>query len=296
MNLVYSTAWGKDYYYELAQLMVFSLIQTGFEGEIIILTDREYQFIGAKTCVLQHHPEKAMWKDRIREVVDFSKYQQVLFVDTDIFFVKNPLPLFELSGIRCAEQDFIQIENDILNKMLLKQSEIKKMVMDGTPSINAGTVLFPAYEAEKFLSGWHSTWKEHCFNRRGLPEYWGDSSAAMYDQSALQLYLLNRTYSTIPREMALFPAFHDKQITSETVFIHFCGPKQTTETKLQLKKMMELCLEGKTHEAVKTWGRWRARLLATNPQTPLLEEVVTGLSLIASRLESLERKLQGELI
>lgn len=294
-NLVYSTAFGKPYYFELAQEMIFSLRRVGYSGEIIILTDRPYHFEGA--LGIEIDIGDGLWKAAILKAVNPEVYDRILFCDTDIVFTRNPRDIFNLTGTRVAMETFYVGQYPIHSQFL---SEAEKAI--GGPCLNSGTLVFDGAMASEILSTWEDAWKQAPAD--GLPDIWdGVEKKAkasgiyeLWDQAVLQKLVLSGQIETefIPKEMVCFPALQmfadlpDRPMTLDTVLIHFCGPMQTDSNKSILLEWMRsgydfdsrknLC-ERISIEAKRAFAdrQWKIKLLELEKKVEMLKSLIMGI-------------------
>jgi predicted SAM-dependent methyltransferase len=135
MNLIYSVAYGSDAWHQAA-IMVQSLRRAGqFTGEIIVYSDTKAELLGAEVVhnlepLTFYSPKLA--KAYFGKQIDASKYERIMFLDSDIVAIKPIQPLFELEGI-CAPWDGVSVEH---------------------PFFNSGTIVAPASEWNRLCRRW----------------------------------------------------------------------------------------------------------------------------------------------
>lgn len=230
MNLVYSNAFGAEYFFRLAQIMVDSLRATGYDGDCVILTDEPWAFVGAHCIVVDLTPEN-LWKGAITRAVNCADYGHILFVDSDITFLKDPSHLFSGSEIM-APVEPIDIKTSGLNAHYLTEAEV--IAHANSPSTNCGTLLMPGDKADQFWADFEDGWKRYQWS--GLPNYWPENKDAyrqMYDQSALQALMIRGilAVSPLPPVAVGFPAVKPMKDIEGFTMLHWCGAQQTKANK-----------------------------------------------------------------
>jgi hypothetical protein len=301
MNLVYSTSFGAAYFFDLAQVMVDSLRATGYAGECVILTDRPHEFRGAQCIVAELGPEN-LWKGGITKAVNCSDYGHILFVDSDITFLKDPSHLFVGMDIK-APPEPIDIKTSGLNALYLTEAEL--MTWASHPSTNCGTLLMPGNKADEFWSTFEAGWKNYHWS--GLPNYWPENKAfyrQMYDQSALQALIVRRQLDVFPLPQGAvgFPAVKPMKDAEGFTMLHWCGAQQTKTNK----EMVMGWMQGDVNESIKAAAdesaKWRAQAPQLAPLQSSIEALAAALTpfiaythTLEDRISKLEKKLENQI-
>ncbi len=256
MNLVYSSAFGAPYFFELAQVMIDSLRAAGYVGKCIILTDRPHLFVGAETVTMAMDNDN-LWKGGITKAVKCSNYGHILFVDSDITFLKDPSPLFTGSRIQ-APHEPIDIKTSGLNALYLTEQEIG--LWHSTASTNCGTLLMPGNKADQFWAEFEDGWKKYQWS--GLPNYWPENKewhSQMYDQSALQALIVRNIVQVFPMASGTigFPAVSPMKDAEGFTMLHWCGAQQTKANKEMVMGWMRGPVAESLKAAADESKKWR---------------------------------------
>lgn len=241
-TLAYTTAFGRPVYMDLARLSVASLRRHGFDGDVVILTDREGDVVEGATVVCL--PESAaMWKSRLPEAVpDLDGYDVVMYFDTDIVFVGSVHEMIELgrSRLHVAAEDYPLAANNFNSTFLAERTTPPEW---GGNMLNSGLIVMPGRVAAEFLRAWNDAWLK---NYDRIPRWWkGDTKAharkQLFDQPAMQLLVSTGVVDAgmIPLHLIHYPALQwywkfGKRIQPGCVAIHLNGPLCDDENKARL--------------------------------------------------------------
>lgn len=240
MKLLYSTAFGPEHYFLLANEMVKSARRQGFTGEIVILTDKPYQFDGAIAHVLEM-TERDLWRTSIWKAVDVESYEKILYVDTDFVFTGNPEKLMESDKVAITATGNLLCYAAITTAFLTNK-ERQEAKEKRTVGICSGTVAFPGKGAEAFLKAWEMRWRS--FDLSDAPFVMDNPvHPQLWDECALQTMCIRKEidWEFIPYEKVLYPAFiglDRRQFSPKVIGLHFVGPIQNESNKMQMLEWM----------------------------------------------------------
>ena len=231
MNLIYTVAYGNPEHFQLVWEWAKSIRAMGYTGELILLSDREYEIEGCKTIVCDFMDPSQFWKAAIRRVVRCEDYEKILFLDSDISHLQNPEKYFELYGI-CIPQEPTLVRKSGLNGAFLTPSEWD--LWSNERSYNAGTFLMPGALANEFLTTWEIEWKSVDWSKK--KDFWPDTKTykgQMYDQGILQAMIVRNQFPVMPIPMpdnfVGFPCLRPE--LGNTVAVHFCGLEHNKSNK-----------------------------------------------------------------
>lgn len=240
-TLIWTVAFGEPYHLELACEWAKSIREHGYTGDLIILSDRYFdsEYVIVRVCDFMESDK--FWKAAIRKVVNLSKYDKVLFMDSDIVCLQNPERFFEMDGISIPLEP-ITIRKSGLNPVFLTPAELQKY--GDEPAFNSGTIVMPGKDAEAFLTAWENEWAKTDW--KALKDYWPKTvfyKGQMYDQGVMQAMIIRGLFPIAPIAMPVdfvgFPCLTGAD-ASESVALHFCGLKHTGDNKrLLLDSMIE---------------------------------------------------------
>lgn len=203
-TMLYTVCFGKEVYFRLAEEMIISARLKGFKGEIFVISDRDWVFPGAAKNI------KTGWKlsrTEIRNHVDLSKYDKVLYSDSDIVFTKNPKHLMRFDTVAVATGT-TWLHTAPATNSFMTEEEKEKAKAENAYGINSGTVAFPGKIGHDFLALWEKTWDE--FDKTVLSDPWGGDipNWQNFDESALQVLLLRgMEHHKFPYNEVNFPIF-----------------------------------------------------------------------------------------
>lgn len=240
-TLVYTTAFGKEYYFLLAEELCRGLVSTGYAGDVIVLTDRPYDFTGAATVVMTHSP--VHYKAGLHRYVDVSRYDRILCCDGDIVFLRDPMPLFAHGGERMAvsyELDY-PLERAPHNCRYFSRAEKRDIAGNGHPLLNVGLTVFPSARAEEYCAAWEKAWTNLVPDRFQI-----------WEQAVMQklVTLHDMECELLPRRLFSFPLlkWDPRPLGTEVVALHPCGLSWTESNKGKVLGMMRALNAAKTHE------------------------------------------------
>ena len=234
---MYTVAFGAEYHFELVAEWARGIRAAGFTGDVIVLSDREFDIPTARTIVCGWMTPSQLWKAAIKTAIDCREYDKILFLDSDIPMLQNPNLFFELEGILIPLEP-ITIRKSGLNATFLKVDELEKYGEDY--SFNAGTMLMPGYLADKFLTEFESVWSQ--VEWRSKEDFWPQTKTykgQMYDQGILQAMICRKMFSVMPEIMPKsfigFPAWGDGM---GCIALHLCGLQHNSQNKKSILDYM----------------------------------------------------------
>lgn len=214
MNLIYTIAYpnalGDEAWHQTFK-MVESLRTFGkFDGDIIVFAPHAAEIPGAKvvcdiTPLSFYNPK--LGKPYFGMTHDFSRYEQVMFLDSDIVAINPVAPLFVGTGIRAP----IDYDPDgTIGLHCLPELPIKK----GDKGFNTGTIVAEAALWPIFCRQWWTKLLEVHSTRVDKEFRWVDQPVFNHLHWA---GFFHATY--LPLE-SVFLFHQDQKITNETVFVH----------------------------------------------------------------------------
>lgn len=231
--LVFTSAFGDVEYFECADQMILSLRAAGYDGRIVVLSDREYSFAGNVEAFVVKEPPNTPYKTLLHRYADLSHHGKILFMDSDIFFFKHPDPLFRACTDRLlVARENIRIGKNPHNIRGFTSEERKDPKLMDQHSINAGNLVFPSPEHYVACA---ETWREE----------WSRLGGA-WDQPPLQKLLATGklAFDYLPPDLFALPVllFERRPFTGKMIFAHLCGYPRTGCKGKVLEGMKRLAL------------------------------------------------------
>lgn len=235
-KLAYIVAFGKDFYYQTGQLTIDSLIKTGFDGDIVALVDRDYQFKNASvikmdTSKWSHKYDPHMARARLHHYVDVSKYDVVLYLDTDVICVSDTNEVFEETLKNNCFSVFTAPAR--LHKLwhygTMRDDDKRKFLNKSTPSVCSGIYALPSSTLERDYDMWLDIFNERI----------KETDLFVCDQNILcELIYVNKLPNRLlPEKWLYYPKYH-KDERGEEIFIHHCAQsKVKTKYKYLLDRL-----------------------------------------------------------
>lgn len=236
-TLVYLVVFGNYIYKEFADLTISSLIKTGYSGDIIVLSDTDYIFEGAKTIVFKEPSSNlydlCMYRAKILEFA--SGYDRYLYLDTDVIAVKPIDRLFR--ELEVSEDPLIFLTPIELNKRNFKwyggclHSE-EETIEERVKPFCAGIFSFNDSNYD-FLDNWKSFYNDRKQDKN-LP--------SVNDQSALNsmVYLGIDNIGIYDSNYIYYPKYQ-KEEGKDTILIHHCA-KKDVKSKMKYLKERIACI------------------------------------------------------
>ena len=243
-TLVYTTAFGMEHFFLLAEQMLVSLRTRGYQGDVVVLTDREYAFpslLNAKNLILPGNPQPRLVKAALPSLLDTSGYDKILFVDSDVVFLRHPEPLFKLADSRMAIAKYQKypLDRHSFNLKLFTSLERKNPRLRDAESINTGAMVFPGALFNNYMAVWGGKWR-NTVPQKPLNKFSGDYLEQ--DQPVMQTLLTHGflEYEYIPDTLQLMPMFHTEKepLHPDAVLIHLCGALRNAQKKQQVLEIM----------------------------------------------------------
>ena len=160
-TLVYFTSIGEKYA-ALTQIAVNTLITNGqYTGAIKVFCDDYFKSDNKQVEIIKINPSGSYHLCNCKLFcllqIDFSQYDQILFLDSDIEVVKNIYPLFTADNcLLYAEEPWQKIKNqgfkDPCTSLCFSEAEYKEFAE--RQSINSGQFCFDARLGHKLLYEW----------------------------------------------------------------------------------------------------------------------------------------------
>lgn len=219
-KLAYLVSFGKDYFHKLAELSVESLTKTGFDGDIVVLSDRPYNFKGAQTIVLNttfnHKYDPHMCRARLHQYMDVTSYDVVLYLDTDVIAIRDINPIFEETSKNNCFTVFTAPTrlHKLWHYATMDEHQRAKYLNRQTPSICSGIYALPASQ----LNDTFDLWLRIFDDRSSNPDLF------VCDQNVLceAIYTDQLKSKLFPNEWLFYPKYHQREKGSE-IFIHHCA-------------------------------------------------------------------------
>jgi len=138
-NLVFMVAFG-DRCLEEFDLIYPPIL--GFGNDVLLITDKNIKRKGVEVLQFSAPEEKQeMYKFRVHiyRVVDFSLYDSVCYMDTDIVMKRNIFDKYK-DGIYAAKEPDVMMDNEHFCELLTNKERIEASTM---PAINSGFFVVP---------------------------------------------------------------------------------------------------------------------------------------------------------
>ncbi|MCD6024101.1 MAG: hypothetical protein K0Q91_1017 [Fibrobacteria bacterium] len=257
-RLLYTAAHGHPIYLEMAQECVRSARRQGFEGDCLVLSDREVPLEGAECRAVEAGPGLLAKAGLARALsrAEIEAYDQVLFLDADCVFRGPVERVFGETGLRVAVQ--LPGKKHALgnyNLLFMTRDERRRFHREHLPLVNTGMVLMPGERAHGFLTAWETFWRA-CPRHEKTREYlWRLCNPELMDQPALQAWLLREAPAWEPFPMGLmgFPMYGP---SLDSTVLHFCGQagegKSREESKEVVLAWMRAVVDGRPFEAMRS--------------------------------------------
>ncbi len=245
-DLIYTTAFGEDHFFALAEQMLRSLRGRGYAGDAIVLSDRVPKAdafppdLGVRV-VIAPRDKSRLFKASLPEHVDVSAYRAVLFVDTDVVFLSHPGPLLALAGPEpLVSRDHSGLKRNGFNRTFFNAEENTDAARKGTQAMNTGVILFSGPRCADQMALWGGAW--------ALPEVTAKlaklrpQDAELRDQPVLQMMEARGMLAcgSIPDHLFLMPLYQGEHqpLHPDTVLLHLNGADRGTRRKLRLLEIM----------------------------------------------------------
>jgi len=303
MRLIYSFCFGEECYFKMAQEMIGSVRTHGFDGEILILADREWEFEGAETRVLHLEGER-LWKSAILDAVRPEDYEKILYLDTDIICVKPIDWAFTYESVTVAVGSTLLYSSPGTSHQLSKD-ELQAAQTLNIRAINTGAMAFPGGLAREFLTHWEMAWKLR--KRRGSLLWSKATKDQLTEEGVLQLLYFQQDVAldVMPHEKMMFPCltampgYCGKAFSSRTGLLHFLS----NSTKMHSKEaILEYMRRSRLPENIpdvmaELHERCRRLVASVNPREiadNAIGRLNGALKSIDERLATLEKALASE--
>jgi hypothetical protein len=236
-NMVYTVAFGAPEYFELAELMFRSLRLTGWRGEAVCLVDTYRDFppeLGVDVIEVVSATPRPDWKCILAELVDLKFYHNVLFVDSDILFLRNPAEYLgrDFPAVQVAQVD-LPLRASRFNQLYLSAPE-KAAIPPELTTVNTGAILFPGALAPAFMAAWSAY---HLANRKPPVGV----AVTLCDQPALEALLFRGELKAdrMPRGYMEIAGLLDfAELSPAALFAHYLGNGNTLEAKQKCRETM----------------------------------------------------------
>ncbi len=234
-TLIYTNAYGPDINFAMALQMVTQLRATGYDRDVILLSDRKYEFpveLHARTIVIDTAESMPLFKAMLPADIA-AQYDAVLYVDTDVYFNKHPDAIFSLLKDRMLlPRTHFRLCRASYNLGALTEQEQRLISAGGlidpeSRSINAGVILFPGDQYATICGIWKILWAES--KPANQPKF-----GIQRDQQPLQAMLVRKVvkYDYFPENVVIFPKAEPRfPATEDTAIAHFVGYSYTDARK-----------------------------------------------------------------
>ena len=167
-NLIYTVAFdvpdAPPYHQIMAKMLVSSIVRTGFNGDVLILTNSptrifeyrrprvsEMSFDTSKLRAHELRMEAQRFKFTAHKYVKAKAYEKIMFVDCDCLFMNSPDALFQSEAdIAFCEEIFAQITSETSNAYL-SDAEMRTLAR---PAINSGVWWIRREHFKEVLTEW----------------------------------------------------------------------------------------------------------------------------------------------
>ena len=164
-NLIYTVAFdppGKPFHQLMAKLLVSSIFRTGFDGDVLILTNAEHRVfehgrerleeISLDTSKMEgdlgFHAQR--FKASAREFIDAGAYEKIMFVDCDCLFMDSPDRLFEGDADIAYAEEIYQTQDPPFNGYLTDE----EMTALDRKGVNSGTMWVRGKYFAELMTEW----------------------------------------------------------------------------------------------------------------------------------------------
>lgn len=241
--LVYTTAFGDDTYYRLAAAMFRSLRLRGYAGDACLLCDREPGLPAALGVepVRVDLSRHSLVKARLAALKDISGHDRILFVDSDVVFLRSPEPLFALASERPAiSRDHLPLSRNAFNRAFLSPGAFPMERLAGIRSINSGVIAFPGALFEERCRRWIEAWESPAAREAAGRFAFGE--AELRDQPVLQKLICEGAWECayIPDALLLMPLQYSERhpLHPDAVLLHLNGLLRDPARKARLLERM----------------------------------------------------------
>jgi hypothetical protein len=192
----------------------------GFEGKIVVLSDRHYAFGDGAQCitvsVARQVEEAKRLKLRARQHIDFSAYRRVMFLDSDLVATHSlsaVLNRAEQENALVATDDLKHCIGDGFTYRCLDPGEIE--LHRQRPGVNSGFFVAPG----RFLAEWLTAWE-------GVLDATRERVGPGFDQPGLNACMVRNIFPiALEPELMWFPQIdpEKKLCAANPSLIHFHG-------------------------------------------------------------------------
>jgi hypothetical protein len=224
--------------------MFRSLRKRGYEGDAAILCDRVPGFaegLNVKVLLLGSTGPAPLYKARLPALLDTSAYDRILFVDSDVVFLREPSDLFALANERLViSRDHCPLQRNTFNLSFFSPEGRRDPLLSSTRSINTGVMVFPGARCEEYLSRWTAAWNfPEVKKKLGLQAL---KHAELRDQPVMQKLVTEERLDCafIPDNLLLMPLFftENQSLHPDTVALHLNGSSRSPQQKQRLLAIM----------------------------------------------------------
>jgi hypothetical protein len=240
-TLIYTTAFGKEYYFLLAEELCRSLAKVGYRGEVLVLTDRPYRFTGAEAVVMTHSP--VLYKAGLHRYVDVTRYDRILCCDGDVVFLRDPAPVLACGwqGMAVSYELDHPLAKASHNLRYFSREEKARISRETHPLLNVGLTVFHPARIADYCGRWEESWIERVPDRFQI-----------WEQAVMQrlVTLHDLECGLVPRRYFSFPLLRwdPRPLGEETVAVHPCGLAWTEQNKARVLRIMRALNESETHD------------------------------------------------
>lgn len=247
-KLAYLVTFGKPFFYQLAELAVDSLLKTGFDGDIVVLSEHPYEFKGAQTILLNrrfnHKYEPHMCRSRLHEYVEMSNYDVVLYIDTDVIAIRDTTPIFEetLSNNCFSVFSAPTRLHRLWHYSTMDNDQRAKFINKQTPSICSGVYALPANQVKDTFNLWLEVFDQRATN----------PNLFVCDQNVLceAIYTKQLKSELLPNKWLFYPKYHKEEKGTELLIHHCAQSKYGLKYKYLENRLGEVKND---YKKTKTW-------------------------------------------
>jgi hypothetical protein len=277
--LVVGTAFGVPIFHEIAEEMCRSIQRSGSKADVAIMSDRPYEFTGARTHVVSPEykapPAACFYQSAVQYHEDLAAYDMVVRCDTDVVWVKPPEHLFEalsLRGGRDRLHGFSKIlvtgtghaggtpYPDLLSAhqtYYFTPEERHAAVEKKWRGVNVGTTCVPGHLAVDFYRRFEDKWLELSQDR------WENRDESVFNIMAyrgeIDIDFIPRSHLPFPRLIGNDHPEFCRELTGDVMAVHLLKPGSTPGS--QKRVLLELMRDFNAARSFEEDAEWFARLM-----------------------------------
>ena len=225
-----------------AKLLHSSVRRSGYKGDFLVVHNQAETFFDhteerANDLEIHYNPELGRDRHRIQGIkmhldkyVDFSKWERIMFCDTDVLFLSSPAHFFN----DCDADISYAYERGNASRRAFNScwtpQQMKKLLQKRRHGINSGQFVVRNHKANEVWATWRNT----------LENEWYRNSK-LQDQSPFNKMIHSDVFSSkaLPPYYVKFP-FQCKKVSSywDAKLLHFCGWSGSLKMRIMLQEYL----------------------------------------------------------